>query len=84
MCRKSNKNDTGAMATAKTDVFIGLQHENCYLVGGMNLWWERNKTLRRWGGGAYWGVIFPGRGMRKFLASLGDCVPPVGKTLNSS
>ena len=26
--------------TAKNEVFIGLQHENCYVVGaGINIWW---------------------------------------------
>ena len=32
------KNGTGAMAAAKNEVFIGLLHEDCYLVrGGINL-----------------------------------------------
>ena len=34
------KNVTGAMTTAKKKSFIGLQHENCYLVGK-----GRNKNL---------------------------------------
>ena len=35
------------MATTKNAVFIGLQLENCYLVGGgINLWWGgSNKNL---------------------------------------
>ena len=27
------------MTTAKNEVFIGLQLENCYLVGGIKFWW---------------------------------------------
>ena len=27
------------MTTGKKEVFIGLQHENCSLVVGMNLYW---------------------------------------------
>ena len=26
------------MTTAKNEAFIGLQHENCYLVGGLKIW----------------------------------------------
>ena len=33
------KNGTGAMTTEKNEVFIGLQHENSYIVGGINLCW---------------------------------------------
>ena len=40
------KNVTGAMTTAKKKSFIGLQHENCYLVGK-----GRNKNLM--GGGIF-------------------------------
>ena len=29
-----NKNGTGAMDTAKNEVFIGFKHEICYVVGG--------------------------------------------------
>ena len=28
------------MTTAKSEAFIGLWHENFYLVGGINLWFE--------------------------------------------
>ena len=43
------------MTTSKIEVFIGLQHENCYLVGEViNLWWG-NKNF-------WWG-------MSKFFAS---------------
>ena len=43
MCTKSmkiknNKNSREAMTAAKNKVFIGLQHENCHLSGGINLW----------------------------------------------
>ena len=31
--QNENKNDTGAMATTKNEIFIKLEHENCYLVG---------------------------------------------------
>ena len=31
---KLRQNGTGAMTTAKNKAFIGLQHENCYLVWG--------------------------------------------------
>ena len=27
------------MTTVKNEVFIGLRHEHCYLVGEMNLGW---------------------------------------------
>ena len=27
------------MTTAKKEIFVGLSHENCYLVEGINLWW---------------------------------------------
>ena len=33
------------MITAKKEVFIGLQHEKCYLVGEIKLLWGRNKNL---------------------------------------
>ena len=36
---KVKQNDTGAMTTAKHEVFIGLQYEN-YLAGVMKLWWR--------------------------------------------
>ena len=51
--------------------------ENCYLVGGMNVWWGEGQ---KFGGGG----IFPGvGGITKFFASGGDSPhpPPVGKTL---
>ena len=35
MCTKSIKYGTGAMTAAKNEVFIGLQHENFYLVRGL-------------------------------------------------
>ena len=46
------------MNTGKKEVFIWLQHENCYLVEEMNLWWE-NKYLMGW---VYKGWVFPGGG----------------------
>ena len=40
------------MATAKHEVFIGLQHENYYLKGTMKLWWgEFIRIFFRGGGG---------------------------------
>lgn len=54
------KYGTGAMITA---------NENCFLVGGIHLWWERNKNLVA---GSLLGKIFPGGGMRKLLAAGGD------------
>ena len=30
--QNGNKNGTGAMATTKNEIFIRLEHENCYLV----------------------------------------------------
>ena len=39
------KKDTAVMTLAKNEVFIGWQHENCYLVGDMNLRWGRNENL---------------------------------------
>ena len=38
------------MTTAKNYVFIGLEHENVYLVGGTKIWY----------GGVHWGSIFHG------------------------
>ena len=42
-----NRNGAGAMTTAKNAVFIGLQLENCCLVGydfwwrqGIKIWWR--------------------------------------------
>ena len=32
--QNGNKNGTGAMATTKNEIFIRLEHENCYLVEG--------------------------------------------------
>ena len=55
------------MATAKNEVFIGLYHENCNLVGdmplilGIEIWWK--ESIRR---------TFPAGGrMHKFSASRG-------------
>ena len=31
--QNENKNGTGAMATTKNEIFIKLEHGNCYLVG---------------------------------------------------
>ena len=31
--QNENKNGTGAMATTKNEIFIKLEHENCYFVG---------------------------------------------------
>ena len=68
---------TGAMTTAKSEVFIGSSLENFYLVvGGISLWWGEYI----FGGGVYWGE------MSKFLAT-GATLPqfppisPVRKTL---
>ena len=69
-----NKNCTGAMTTAKNEVFIGLLHETCYLVGGINLWWgggDKNLLGQESTRGGFCQVR---RGMSN---------PPVGKTLNS-
>ena len=62
------------MTTVKNEVFIGLLHENCYLVGGeKNLLGGRlrGQNSFRWGG------------MSKFWASGGDSpqLSPVVKTL---
>ena len=35
------------MTAAKNEVFISLQHENCYLVGGKLTFNEGNKNLVR-------------------------------------
>ena len=29
------------MTMAKNEVFIGLLDDNCYLVGGIKIWWGR-------------------------------------------
>ena len=29
---------TGAVTTAKKEIFIELLHKNCYIVEGINLW----------------------------------------------
>ena len=56
------------MTAAKNEVFIGLQHENCYLVcylvGGIILWWERGEGGLKFCGGVHWrgGVGFQARG----------------------
>ena len=57
------KYGTGAMITA---------NENCFLVGGIHVWWERNKNLVA---GSLLGKIFSGGGMRKLLAAGGT--PPI-------
>ena len=36
---KLKKNGAGEITTAKFEVFIGLEHEKCYLVRGINLRW---------------------------------------------
>ena len=43
-------------ATPKNEVFIGLQHEYCNLVGGIIIWWVKNKHFPQGGeeGGAYY------------------------------
>ena len=33
--RRENENSIAAMTAAKNEVFFGLQHKNCYLVGGL-------------------------------------------------
>ena len=57
------------MNTAKSEVFIGLWHENCYLA------WEGNELLARginiWSGGVDWKDVFWWGGMSKGLASEG-------------
>ena len=73
---KVKKNGTGAMATTKTDVFIGLQHENCYLVGGMNLWLEKNKTLGGGGGGGLLVSNFSCWGDEEIFGWSGGLHPP--------
>ena len=53
--------------------------ENCYLVGGMNLWWGRGGGGGRqeFGGvGVYWGGFFLVLGMSKFSVSGGESPPP--------
>ena len=61
----SLKKWTGAMTTAKNEVFIGLQPENFYLVvGEISPWWGEQK----FGGGVYLGE------MSKFLTS-GETLP---------
>ena len=51
-------------------------------MGITNLYWRGEQTF---GWGVYWGIIFPGRGMRKFSASGGGggTTPnfPVGKII---
>ena len=58
------------MTTATNKVFIGLQHENCYLVGWIRTWWGHFSWWWR---------------NEKFLASGEGHAPPssfpVGKTL---
>ena len=71
------------MTTAKNEVFIELQHENCYLVegGGVKLSWGDKYLL-----GKSTGETFPGGGgISKFWASGGGThlIPPVKKTLLS-
>ena len=50
------KNGKGAMTTAKNEVFTGLQHENCYLVVVISLWWGWIKI--------WWGSLLGGGGSR--------------------
>ena len=58
--------------TAKNEVFIGLYHENRYLVGGIKIWW----------GNLLEGFFQVVGKMNKFLVSGGTLPhPPVGKTL---
>ena len=33
------------MTTAKNDVFIGFQLENCYLVEGIKIWWVGDEQI---------------------------------------
>ena len=61
------------MTTAKDEVFIWLYHENCYLVGGIKIWWEKST----------WGIFQVGGEIRKLSASMG--IPPIpqwGKLCN--
>ena len=55
-----NNNGKGAMTTTKNEVFIVSYHENCYLVGGMNLWWWGSLLGR---------VFFSDEGISRFSAS---------------
>ena len=60
------------MTTAKNEVFIGLLQENCYIVGGMNLWRGKQKI----GGGNLLGGLFVvGEGWVNFGQS-GEGTPP--------
>ena len=50
-------------------------------MGITNPYWRGEQTF---GWGVYWGIIFPGRGMRKFSASGGGGTTPnfpVGKII---
>ena len=65
------------MTTAKNEVFIGLKHENCYLVGGIHLWCGAGGNKNFVEVGVYWGGFFQvggGRGASKF--STGGGTPP--------
>ena len=72
MKKKKKKNSARAMTTAKNNVFIGLLHENGYLVGEINFWQGEDKNLVRRKSNA--GRIFPGGGMSKF--QTGGWSPP--------
>ena len=53
--------------TAKNEVFIGLEHKNCYLVWGIDLWWDKGIL----------GVIFSRcGGMTKFSTGGATLHPP--------
>ena len=72
------------MTAAKNEVFIGLQHENFYLVwylvGGIILWWGRGEGGLKFCGRVHWrgGVGFQARGwMSKFSADVEGETPPI-------
>ena len=56
------------MTTAKNEVSIGLEHGNCYIVGGMNLWWGGEFDR-------FFLLVYPTR-MSKFSTS-GKGSPPI-------
>ena len=65
------------MTTVKNEVFIGL-NENCYLAGGIILWWGE---IKMWWQESTGGVFLVGE-VSKFSASGGTPLYPlVGKTL---
>ena len=60
------KNGTGRMATAKNEVFVGLQHESCYLLGRITF--------------GEWGQKFSGRShLPSFISPDKNPVFAVGK-----